>query len=683
MNQNEKENILDVQLLPSELVELEESSETQTCGCGDCADLTINPEEEKFNWFNQSIPYMFSLVLAIIAAIIGLKEANRDFLSNIYFYIFLLTSYGFSSYTVIIGFLKNLSLKTIFDERFLMIVATIGALIIGEFFEAIGVMLFYNIGSILNKFSVFKSKRSIKKLLENQPKYANIKRSDGSISRIDPDEVKIGDLVVVRPGEKVPVDGKMVSENSIFNTSALTGESLPRKIKKNENVLAGMINLTNFCEITVIKTYENSAIARILYLVQHADNNKSKTEKISNRFAKYYTPVILVSAIFLALIPPLIIPGSDFSIWLYRAMVFLVISCPCALVLSIPLTYFIGIGESARNGIIVKGTKNLETLAKVDTVVFDKTGTITKGNFSVSKIVALNGYSEIQLLEMTASIEKYSTHPIGLSIVEAFKQKGLENLNKSIKNFKEISAMGISAILDGSDIIIGNDKILHEFKIPHHHEYCSISGTVVHVTLDMTYIGYILISDEIREEAKESITFLRQLGINNFMILSGDEKSIVSNIAQKLGIDEYYFSLLPEDKVSKLKDIKTQSNIIAFVGDGINDAPIIAHSDVGIALAGIGSDIAIETADVVINSTNLLKIGKSIQISRKTRKIIQENFLIILLIKVLFLLLGAIGIASMWGAVFADVGVTILTVINAQRVAEYNPKMKKLESIPH
>ena len=296
-------------------------------------------------------------------------------------------------------------------------------------------------------------------------------------------------------------------------------------------------------------------------------------------------------------------------------MVFLVISCPCALVLSIPLTYFIGIGESARNGIIVKGTKNLETLAKVDTVVFDKTGTITKGNFSVSKIIALNGYSEIQLLEMTASIEKYSTHPIGLSIVEAFKQKGLENLNKSIKNFKEISAMGISAKLDGSDIIIGNDKILHKFKIPHHHEYCSISGTVVHITLDMVYIGYILISDEIREEAKESITYLRKLGINNYMILSGDEKSIVSNVAHKLEIDDYYHSLLPEDKVSKLKDIKTQYNTIAFIGDGINDAPIIAHSDVGIALAGIGSDIAIETADVVINSTNLLKVGILIQIS--------------------------------------------------------------------
>jgi len=683
MNQNEKENILNIQILPSELVELEDPTENHTCGCGDCADLTINPEEEKFNWFNQSIPYIFSMVLAIIAAIIGLKEVNRDFLSNIYFYIFLLTSYGFSSYTVIIGFLKNLSPKTIFDERFLMIVATIGALIIGEFFEAIGVMLFYNIGSILNKFSVFKSKRSIKKLLENQPKYANIKRSDGSIIKIDPEDVKIGDLVIVKPGEKVPVDGKMVSENSIFITSALTGESLPRKIKKNENVLAGMINLTNFCEITVIKTYENSAIARILYLVQNADNNKSKTEKISNRFAKYYTPVILVSAILLAIIPPLIIPGSDFSTWLYRAMVFLVISCPCALVLSIPLTYFIGIGESARNGIIVKGTKNLETLAKVDTVVFDKTGTITKGNFQVSKIIALNGYSEIQLLEMAASIEKYSTHPIGLSIVEAFKQKGLENLNKPIKNFKEISAMGISAKLDGSDIIIGNDKILHEFKIPHHHEYCSISGTVVHVTLDMTYIGYILISDEIREEAKESITYLRKLGINNYMILSGDEKSIVSNVAQKLGIDDYYHSLLPEDKVSKLKDIKTQSNTIAFIGDGINDAPIIAHSDVGIALAGIGSDIAIETADVVINSTNLLKVGKMIQISRKTRQIIQENFLLILIIKVLFLLLGAFGMTSMWGAVFADVGVTILTVVNAQRVAEYKPKIEKPQLKPY
>jgi len=675
MNQTKEESILDVKNLPTELIEFEDSPEGHTCGCGDCSNLTVNLEEEKFNWFNQSIPYFISILLAIIAAIIGIKETNQDFLSNIYFYIFLLSSYGFSSYNVIIGFLKNLNPKTILDERFLMIVATIGALIIGEFFEAIGVMLFYNIGALLEKYSVFKSKRSIKKLLENQPKYANIKRPNGSIIRIDPEDVKIGDYVVVKPGEKVPVDGKMVSENSIFNTSALTGESLPRKINKNEKVLAGMINLTNLCEIIVLNTYENSAIARILYLVQHADSNKSKTEKISNRFAKYYTPVILVSAIFLAIIPPLLIPGANFSTWIYRAMVFLVISCPCALVLSIPLTYFIGIGESARNGIIVKGTKNLETLARVDTVVFDKTGTITKGNFSVSKIIALNGYSEMELLEMTASIEKYSTHPIGLSIVEAFKNKNLEISNKSIKNFKEISALGISAKLDGSDIIVGNDKILHEFKIPHHHDYCSISGTVVHIALDQIYIGYILISDEIRDESKESITYLRKLGINNFMILSGDEKSIVSNVSQEIGIDDYYYSLLPEEKVSKLKDIKTQSNTVAFVGDGINDAPIIAHSDVGIALAGIGSDIAIETADVVINSTNLLKVGKIIHISRKTRRIIQENFLLILIIKVIFLTLGAIGIASMWGAVFADVGVTIMTVINAQRVAENKPKI--------
>ncbi len=679
MNQNKKESILDVRILPNDLIDIEESSENHSCGCSSgCSDLTIKPEEERFSWFNQTIPYFISIFLAIIAAIIGLNETNQDFLSNIYFYIFLLASYGFSSYNVINGFLRILNPKTILDERFLMIVATIGALIIGEFFEAIGVMLFYNIGAVLEKFSVFKSKRSIKKLLENQPKYANIKRPEGSIIRINPEDVKIGDLVVVKPGEKVPVDGKMVSENSIFNTSALTGESLPRKINKNEKVLAGMINLTNICEIIVLKTYENSAIARILYLVQHADNNKSKTEKISNRFAKYYTPVILVSAIFLAIIPPLLISGSNFSTWIYRAMVFLVISCPCALVLSIPLTYFIGIGESARNGIIVKGTKNLETLAKVNTIVFDKTGTITKGNFSVSKIIALNGYTEMELLKMVASIEKYSTHPIGLSIVEVFKEKGLEDTNNSIKNFKEISALGISAELNGSDIIIGNDKILHEFKIPHHHNYCSISGTVVHIALDNVYIGHILISDEIREEAKDSVTYLRRLGINNLKIFSGDEKSIVSNVAQKLGINDYYYSLLPEDKVSKLKDIKKGSNIVAFVGDGINDAPIIAHSDVGIALAGIGSDIVIETADVVINSTNLLKVGKLIQISKKTRKIIQENFLIILIIKALFLVLGAFGMVSMWGAVFADVGVTILTVINAQRVAEYMPKIKRL-----
>ena len=668
MSQNKKENILDVEIFPTDLKVLEDSMEAHACGCGDCPDLTVDSEEEKFRWFNQTIPYFISIFLAIIAAIIGLKETNREFLSNIIFYIFLLASYGFSSYNVIIGAFKNLNPKTILDERFLMIVATIGALIIGEFFEAIGVMLFYNIGKLLERFSVFKSKRSIKKLLENQPKYANIKRPDGTIIRINPEDVKIGDLIVVKPGEKVPVDGKMVSENSIFNTSALTGESLPRKINKNETILAGMINLTNLCEIYVLKTYENSAIARILYLVQHADKNKSKTEKISNRFAKYYTPIILVSAIFLAIIPPLLIPGSNFSTWIYRAMVFLVISCPCALVLSIPLTYFIGIGESARNGIIVKGTKNLETLAKVNTIVFDKTGTITKGNFSVSKIIALNGFTENELLEMTASIEIYSTHPIGLSIVEAFKLKGLEDSNKSIKNFKEISALGISAEIDGSDIIVGNDKILHEFKIPHHHEFCSISGTVIHIALNQEYIGYILISDEIREDAKESITYLRRLGINDFMILSGDEKSIVSNVAQKLGIDDYYYNLLPEDKVSKLKDIKTRSNVVAFVGDGMNDAPIMAHSDVGIALAGIGSDIAIETADVVINSTNLLKVEKVIQISRKTRGINRENIALIVLIKSLFLLLGAIGVASMWGAVFADVGVTILTVINAQRV---------------
>ncbi len=376
MSQSKKVNSLDVQILPTNLIEIEETHENHSCGCSGCSDLSVNLEEEKFNWVNQTIPYIISLILAIIAAFIGLNESNSGFLSNILFYIFLLASYSFSSYNVIIGVLKNLNLKTILDERFLMIVATIGALIIGEFFEAIGVMLFYNIGAILEKFSVFKSKRSIKNLLENQPKYANIERADGSIIRIDPKDVKIGDLIVVKPGEKVPLDGKMISKNSNFDTSAITGESIPRKINKNEIILSGMINLTDLCEIIVLKTYENSAIARILYLVQHADNNKSKTEKISNRFAKYYTPVILVSAILLATIPPLLIPGSNFSTWIYRAMVFLVISCPCALVLSIPLTYFVGIGESARNGIIVKGTKNLETLAKVNThsIILDKIG---------------------------------------------------------------------------------------------------------------------------------------------------------------------------------------------------------------------------------------------------------------------------------------------------------------------
>lgn len=641
-----------------------------TSGCA-CSQVSLQIEEpEKYNWKKRMMTFTISFILAIIGFILEKTISNQNL--NLIYYTFFTVSYGFAAYNVIINVFKNLRIKTIFDENFLMVIASVGAIFTNNFLEAIAVMLFYKLGEIVEGYGVFKSKKSIKSLLENQPEIAHVKTGEKIIDK-SPKEVNIGDILLVKPGEKVPLDGFMKTKYSMFDTSVLTGESIPRRFMKSDQVLAGMVNLSNLIEIEVTKSFENSAIARIMDLVQNAESNKSQTEKFTKKFAKYYTPIVVIAATLLALIPPLIIPSATFGEWLYRAMIFLVISCPCALVISVPLTYFGGIGGASRHGILIKGTQHLETLAALDTIIFDKTGTITKGNFTVSEIVPLDGFVSDDLLELVASIEAYSNHPIASSIIDYYGKANLTNSAYKIENFKEIPALGIVATVDGKQIIAGNDKILHEFNTPHHHDYCKLKGTIVHIGYDDKYLGYLKISDEIKDDSGVAFSDLRELGIQKMVILSGDEETIVKELAQELKLDEYYAGLMPDEKVEKLVQLKTQNNKVAYVGDGINDAPVIARADVGFAMGGFGSDAAIESADVVLMTDSITKIGETIQIAKRTRIINWQNIILIFLVKGAFLLLGALGLMTMWGAVFADVGMALIAIINSRRMLKFNP----------
>ncbi|MHA1521864.1 MAG: heavy metal translocating P-type ATPase [Promethearchaeota archaeon] len=643
------------------------------CSCSSVS-MTISEKEKKTFEFKKKI---FPLILSILLAILGfVLELFNPFNINIWIiYGIFGSSYLISSYEVIRSVFRNLNPKTVFDENFLMFIATVGGILTNDFLEAIAVMIFYKVGQIVEDYGVFKSKKSITALLEKQPSIANLKTQDG-FKQLHPKEIQVGDVLLVKPGEKIPLDGKMITSHSMCDTSALTGESIPRRISEGDTILAGMINISHLIEYQVTKTYENSAISRILDLVQNAESNKSVSEKFTRKFARYYTPIVVVAALLLAIIPPLIIPEATFSDWTYRAMIFLVISCPCALVISVPLTYFGGIGGASRHGILIKGTQHLETLAALDTMVFDKTGTITKGNFMVTRIVPLDGFLSEEFLEMVASIEAYSNHPIASSIIEYYGEDKLTKLHSKfeIENFKELPALGVVANLDGKQIVAGNDKILHKYEIPHHHDYCKLEGTVVHVGLDSKYLGYLEISDEIKEDSSASFANLRRLGINKMVILSGDEESIVKNLAKDLKIDEYHAGLMPEEKVHQFKKIKSQNNSVGYAGDGINDAPVIALADVGFAMGGFGSDVAIEAADVVLMTDSISKIVQAIQIARQTRKINWENIGLIFLVKFAFLTLGAFGMMSMWGAVFADVGMALIAILNSRRMLSFIPK---------
>ena len=561
--------------------------------------------------------------------------------------------------------IKGFLTRNFFNENLLLTIATLGAYAIMEYPEATGVMLFYRVGEYLQDLAINRSRRSIRSLLKLKSEYANLKL-DGKMLKVKPEDVNVGDLLIVRPGEKIPLDGIVVEGASTIDTSALTGESIPKIVKPGDEVLSGTINLNSLLVIKATKEYSQSTVARILDLVEKASSRKAKTERFITRFARYYTPAVVSLAILIATLPP-IITGDPLAVWVYKALVLLVISCPCALVLSIPLGYFSGLGKSAKNGILVKGSNFLDLVASLKTVVFDKTGTLTKGVFKVSRIVPKNGFSEEELLRYAALAEAYSSHPIAQAIRAASPHKIEEGL---IRGYEEIPGYGVRAKADGVFIIVGNDKLLHRENIEH--DLCDVAeGTVAHVVINNKYAGYIVISDELKEEAYETIKELRKLGVSKILMFTGDSRHVAKSVAEKLKLDGYYAELLPKDKVRLVEELCNASGkkgTVAFVGDGVNDAPVIARADVGIAMGALGSDAAIEIADLVIMDDKLTKVPLAIRTARKTKGIVMQNIVLALLIKLFFISLGVLGRATMWEALFADVGVTLITVLNSARI---------------
>ncbi|SMB99403.1 Cd2+/Zn2+-exporting ATPase [Thermanaeromonas toyohensis ToBE] len=582
-------------------------------------------------------------------------------------YLVLLSAYFLSGWKVLKSAFKNLFRGRIFDENFLMTIATLGALAIHQLPEAAAVMTFYAVGEYFQERAVNRSRRSIAALLDLRPDYANLKL-DGEIKKVRPEEVEVGQLIVVKPGEKVPLDGEVVEGISFVDTSALTGESVPRKVEKGDQILAGMINGQGLLIIKVTKPFEQSSVARILELVQNAAERKAPTEQLITTFSRYYTPAVVLGALVVAFLPPLIFPEASLKEWVYRALVLLVISCPCALVVSVPLSYFGGLGGASRRGILVKGASFLEALARLHTVVFDKTGTLTRGVFRVTKVVPYNGFREEEVLAAAASAEVYSTHPIAQSIREAY---GKEIPLEEVKDFQEIPGHGISAVVEGRRVLAGNDRLLHREGIPH--EICNIEeGTGIHVVLDGVYAGYIIISDEIRPDAKEAIFKLKELGVQRIILLTGDQERVARLVAQKLGLDAYFAELLPEGKVKKVEELQAallnpDKQKIAFVGDGLNDAPVIMRADVGVAMGGLGSDATLQAADVVLMEDAPSKLVTAITIARWTIRIVRQNIILALGVKALFFVLGTLGVATIWEAVFADVGITLVAIFNATR----------------
>ncbi len=618
---------------------------------------------EEFNLKNEVFPLI--VILSLYAPGVIFEEQLHNTLYSIAEYLVFIPAYLLSGWSVLKTAGRNILKGRIFDETFLMTVATLGAIAIHKLPEAVGVMLFYKIGELFQDIAVSRSRNSIKALLEIRPDYANIQTKQG-LKKVSPDTVKIGDIIIVKPGEKIPLDGEVIEGNSQIDTSALTGESVPRTVKQGEVVLAGTINKIGVLRIQVTKLFDESSIAKILDLVQNAKSKKAETEKFITKFARYYTPIVVFTSLGVALLPPLFISGATSSEWIYRALILLVISCPCGLVISIPLGYFGGVGGAAKRGILVKGSTFLDSLNAVKTVVFDKTGTLTKGVFQVTTIVPENGWSEQELLELAAKVEFHSNHPIAQSIRNAYGEK----IDASdVKDYEEIAGYGIRAKVKDKLAIAGSDRLLHREHIAH--DNCLIEGTVIHLAVDNIYAGYIVIADEVKEDAKEAIQALKKMGVEKTVMLTGDNQAIAFQIAEQIGIDTYEAELLPEEKVNAIETLLSTTNKhakVAFVGDGINDAPVIARADVGMAMGGLGSDAAIETADIVIMTDAPSKVAEAIQIARKTRKIVWQNIGFALAIKGVFIGLGIFGIATMWEAVFADVGVAMLAIFNATRV---------------
>lgn len=574
-----------------------------------------------------------------------------------------LAGYVIAGGDIVIRAVKNIFRGQVFDENFLMSVATIGAFIIGEYPEGVAVMLFYQVGELFQSYAVDKSRKSITSLMDIRPDFANVKRGSELI-KTDPDEVRPGEIIVVKAGEKIPLDGKIINGNSLLDTSALTGESVPREVLPGSEVLSGCINLNGLITVEVTKEYGDSTVSKILDLVENATSKKAKTENFITKFAKYYTPTVVILAAFISIIPPLVINGASFGDWVYRGLTFLVISCPCALVISIPLGFFGGIGGASKKGILVKGGNYLEALAKTEIVVFDKTGTLTKGVFNVQEIHG-SGIENSELLELASYAESYSNHPISISLKNAY---GKDIDNARIADVEEIPGHGVRAAVDDKIVLAGNDKLMASMNISYPKK--EISGTVVHVAVNDVYAGYIVIADEIKEDSRKAIMELKKTRTHKTVMLTGDSKDVAENTAKKLGIDIVYSELLPDGKVEKLELLLSQKSPqgkLAFVGDGINDAPVLARADIGIAMGGLGSDAAIEAADVVIMTDEPSKIVDAVKISRKTLGIVYQNIFFALTVKLLILILAAVGIASMWGGVIADVGVSVLAILNAMR----------------
>lgn len=602
------------------------------------------------------------LICGSVPYVVGLTYWSSD--ATISFLLFL-TAFAILGWDILYAAIRNIAHGHMLDENFLMSVATIGALCIGQYAEGVAVMLFFQVGEMFQNYALDHSRRSIASLMDIRPDYANVKRGD-IIEKVDPCDVKVGDIIVIRAGEKIPLDAEVVDGNSMIDASALTGESLPREVSAGDALLSGCIDINGLITARVTKEFGESTVSKILELVENASDNKSRAENFITRFARIYTPVVIIMAAIIAVVPPMVLPGATFDDWVARALTFLVISCPCALVLSIPLSFFGGIGAASSNGILVKGSNYLEALARTEVVVFDKTGTLTKGTFKVQEVVPLNAETD-EILRVAAYAEYHSNHPISTSLRKAY---GKDIKCSSITATKEILGRGVAAVIDGMQVLIGNAKLMRDGNVLFE-EQIDASGTIVYVAVDGEYWGYILIADEPREDAARAISNLKAAGIRRTVMLTGDSKGIGEDMAKRLGIDEVYADLLPSDKVTKFEELvkgRTEKGTIAFVGDGINDAPVLARADIGIAMGGVGSDAAIEAADIVIMTDEPSKIATAMKISQCTLRIAMENIVFILAVKSVFLVLGAFGIATLWEAVFADVGVSIIAILNSIRV---------------
>ena len=601
------------------------------------------------------------LVRIIISFIlmIAVKIINPDGIAAIIAY---LVPYAVIGWDILWKSVRNICHGQIFDENFLMTVATIGAMCTGEFSEGVAVMLFYQVGELFQSYAVGRSRKSISSLMDIRPDYANIER-DNQIVQVDPEEVSVGDIILIKPGEKIPLDGVIREGNSTVDTSALTGESVPRELSEGDDVISGCINLSGMLKVQVTKEFGESTVSKILDLVENSSSKKAKAENFITKFARYYTPCVVIGAVLLAVIPPLV-TGGNWSDWIHRALIFLVISCPCALVISVPLSFFGGIGGASKCGILVKGGNYLEVLANTEIVVFDKTGTLTKGVFNVTAIHP-DIISENELVETAALAESYSNHPISNSLKNEY---GREIDKSRVKDVEEIAGHGVKAVIDGKNVYVGNDKLMEKIGVKWHP--CHHVGTTVHVAIEGKYVGHIVISDELKNDSKQAISMLKQHGIRKTVMLTGDARAVGENTAKLLNIDEVYTELLPADKVEKVEKLlneKSEKGKLAFVGDGINDAPVLSRADIGIAMGAMGSDAAIEAADIVLMDDSPSKIATAIDISKRTLKIVYQNIIFALAVKAIVLIMGALGVATMWEAVFADVGVSVIAILNAMR----------------